>query len=514
VGSNPTLSAIAVPIGLRCIWLSYKLHDVLARVGPMLDPTQALAAAQRTKGTRFSPRLFWFFLLAALMINYPGRISRDALEQLIGAYDAQFLTDWHSPLVTWLWSLAGGWLGQPAGALLIQSVPLAFYAAVGPRRPVRWAGKDYLAAAFECAFKAGLIAFAGTVIKDVLLGAFLLASIAALQLSLSSGKPGRWLTAFLACLLVVALVRPANFVFLLVPGLAFILVYAATPRMRWVGALGVLAVSLLLLASYGPMSRFAFGAQPVQPERQLILFDLAGVSALTGKNLLHGIGGVPTGQLSDPRTCYSPAMWDPMAPWGECPEYSKAFDQSHDRAGLSPWLRAWGAAIILHPGAYLTHRSRHLHGVLTSGLGRFGERSAWGSKDALLALNSTDRAAELRALSGGRVPDGYFANAEQSVRLKPFSRMTWLMLGIRGMPLLALAVCVGLLAAQVRRRVRGLAADPVILLVTAFGVANVLVVAFFGVATSARYLLPLILCSYVAVLTLLQNRASQAAVSA
>jgi hypothetical protein len=480
-------------------------HRALARLKALPDPAAIFRFEVRGNAARFSPVLFWMFLAACVTVNYPGRLSADAVGQLIGAYDVAYLSDWHSPLIAWLWSIPGGLIGQPAGALLIQSLPLAFYAAVRSSRPFTMTARDCLALGIELAFKAALIALAGTIIKDVLLGGLVLAAVAALQLSLSGTARRGWVFLGLACLATIAMIRPTNFVLLLLPAWAFLYLGSASRRTFWLAASAVTLAALLLLPAYGVLTRGAFGPRPVQPEKQLILFDIAAVSASTGQNLFRGIGGWPADALPEPGTCYTPTMWDPMAAWGQCKGYSAAYDKSYGRAGGAPLLKQWVTSIVSHPGAYVSHRARHVVGSLQSGMGRFGERSAWGNKDALLAFNSADRAADLARISAGRLPRGYFATAEQSIRFKPFSRTTWILLGMRGMPVPALIACIGLLGWQLRRHRKGMAIDPVIVFATSLGLANVLLIGMFGVATSARYLLPLILCSYVAVLAALQK---------
>jgi hypothetical protein len=480
-------------------------HRALARLKALPAPSASFRIDVRGNPARFSHVIFWTFLAACVTVNYPGRLSADAVGQLIGAYDVAHLNNWHSPLIAWLWSIPGGLIGQPAGALLIQSLPLAFYAAVRSSRPFLMTARDGAALVVELAFKAALIALAGTIIKDVLLGGLVLAAVAALQLSLSGNNRKRWISLGLACLALVAMVRPANFVLLLIPAWAFLYFSGLSRRTFWLAAFGVTLAALLLLPAYGVLTRVAFGPRPVQPEKQLILFDIAAVSASAGQNLFRGIGGWPADGLPEPGTCYTPAMWDPMAPWGRCKGYSIAYDKSYHRAGGSPLVKQWATAIVSHPGAYVNHRARHVVGSLQSGMGRFGERSAWGNNDALIALNSTDKAAELARISAGRLPKGYFAMAEQSILPKPFSRMARIVLGTRGMPLVALIACIGLLGWQLRRHRKGAAIDPVIVFATSLGIANLLLVGVFGVSTSARYLLPLILCSYVAILAALQK---------
>jgi hypothetical protein len=46
---------------------------------------------------------------------------------LFQAQYVEAVNDWHAPAVTWLWSLFTPVLGQPAGALLVQSLLILVY---------------------------------------------------------------------------------------------------------------------------------------------------------------------------------------------------------------------------------------------------------------------------------------------------------------------------------------------------------------------------------------------------
>src|SRR5687768_12738907 len=115
---------------------------------PLLDFGPAAPEA----AVRFSWLIFAMFLILCVAVNYPGRLNEDSLLQLVGAADRGLLTDLHSPLVTWIWSLPAPVLGQPAAALLVQSLLLACYAAMVPAALPRDA-RGVAALAIETVFK-------------------------------------------------------------------------------------------------------------------------------------------------------------------------------------------------------------------------------------------------------------------------------------------------------------------------------------------------------------------------
>ncbi|HEY7810322.1 MAG TPA: hypothetical protein VIA98_08085 [Allosphingosinicella sp.] len=454
---------------------------------------------------RFSLPVFVLFSAACLAINYPGRLTVDGLVQLIGAIDRRYLTDWHSPLVTWLWSLPGGLLGQPFGAVLVQALPLSFYAAVRPSGPSAWTIKAVAALALVAVFKLALVVWAGIIIKDALLLGLVLAAVAAFQLSCAKGAGRLWPILFVCCVVIVGFIRPTNFVLLAIPALTLAFFYVRRGRRLWIAIALCAAGPLLLLPAGMTVNRWVFHAYPTHPEQQLILFDLAAVSARTGTNVFRGAEGWPVDRLPPPKACYTAAEWDPLSPWGRCAGYSQAYAEAVGRSGTAPLVRHWGTSLVRHHAAYRRHRVEHLIGSFGRSVDIVGEENPPPFDKKTLALNSSERDAEFRAVIAGRVPPDTFQKAHRSAHLRPFVGVSRLVLGQKGIGLLALAVCICLLARQGWLRFRGFATNPVVILATAIGLANVLMVGLFGVAAAARYLLPLIACAFVAAIAVLQQ---------
>src|SRR5215469_4207299 len=100
----------------------------------------------RSPEIRLSWRVYLALVLLAWLVNYPGRIGSDTLSQLTEAQNLQKLNDWHSPVVTWLFSLFTPALGQTAGALLVQALLVFFYPAIILRpQDHRWLGESNVA---------------------------------------------------------------------------------------------------------------------------------------------------------------------------------------------------------------------------------------------------------------------------------------------------------------------------------------------------------------------------------
>jgi len=208
--------------------------------------------------------------LLCLAVNWPGRLNEDSLQQFIGFCSPSDLSDLHSPIVTWLWSLPVAFARQPAAALLVQSTLLAAYAAVLPNPlPSEWRGLAILAA--ELAFKLSLVVLAGFIIKDVVLVGLLLVALATLQRSRSSERPVPWIFLSLILLALSLFVRPFNFIILGVAAALFL----PLALQRWRHYPAALAAACILfslsLPLYSSFNRYVAKARPGHAEVQLFL---------------------------------------------------------------------------------------------------------------------------------------------------------------------------------------------------------------------------------------------------
>ncbi|HEX8580203.1 MAG TPA: hypothetical protein VF655_11505, partial [Allosphingosinicella sp.] len=343
---------------------------------------------------RLSLPVFVLFFVACLAINYPGRLTVDGLVQLIGAIDRRYLTDWHGPLVSWLWSLPGDLLGQPFGAVLVQALPLSFYAAVRPSGPFFWTIRAVVALVLELVFKLALVVWAGIIIKDALLLGLILVAVAAFQLSCANGAARMWPVLFVCCLVIVGFIRPTNFVLLAIPALTLAFFYVRRGRRLWFAVALSVGGPLLLLPAGMMVNRWVFHGYPTHPEQQLILFDLAAVSARTGTNVFRGIEGWPVDRLPPPKACYTAAEWDPLSSWGRCAGYAQAYAEVAGTSSTAPLVRHWATSILRHHAAYGRHRVEHLIESFGRSVDIVGEENPPPFDKSTLALNSSERGAD------------------------------------------------------------------------------------------------------------------------
>lgn len=454
---------------------------------------------------RFHPFVFAAFLYLSFSVNYPGHLNPDSLEQLVWAAHPQQMTDWHSPVVTWLWSMSGPLLGQPAGALMIQCLCMSFFVAVLPVFPQHNARTLSLLFA-EGFFRLALVAIAGIVIKDVLLACLILAILAALQLSRSSGNRSRWLGIAATAFIAVLLVRPTNFLMVLIMWALISPILFRNVRSYLLALIVVCVLLVCVVPATDFVNRVVLGAQNARAQKQLIIFDIAGMSKHTGQNLFATLPEWPVATLPPPIPCYNPKRWDPYFFLGDCKGYDDAFDvaSKQTRSGLTGW---WFEQVIRHPVAYLQHRLAYSRKLIRTDQHIIFPRAPYSD-----TLNSTldprDRdpnfnaeILETRGLGAAHID--FWPN---TVAEEPFAKISSLLFGWRNAYILSAVMCLVLWAWTMRRHFTGREVDPTATLAAATGLGNIGMLMLFGVASEGRYLLTTICCAWIALLIALRPR--------
>lgn len=450
---------------------------------------------------QFHPLLFLVFAVAAFLTNYPGRLNADSFEQLLQAYDPATLTDWHSPIITWLWKLAGMAGPQPAAALAVQCALFAFFAAVLPVFPKidrRWA----IALAAEAAFRVALIGLAGIVVKDLMLCAMLLCMIACLQLAQTSQRKTPYILSAAGLLVMSLMVRPTNFLFFAAAWAILSLTLFSSVR-SYILAVAIATVAMVAAVPVNnAVNRTLLGAHDAHAEKQLIIFDVAGISKYGGHNGFPEWKGWANRDLPDPAGCYWTRQWDPFAFYGRCHGYAETFDSvanMHRQSAISWWL----SEVAANPAAYLRHRLAY-------------SRKMFLDPTALIAAghqvgvtNSVGEAAIRQTYFVHRRGADQIAIWKDNAVSVPLLSVTAAAFSEKAAFLLAVMVCLAVLGWNLRAHFRGEDKDPVLTLVAALGIGNLVMLAFFGVASEGRYLLPTTCCGYLALLMALRSWAAR-----
>lgn len=295
-----------------------------------------------------------------LALYWPGAMMNDSLNQYKEAVSGRF-TDWHPPVMAWLWSVLRRVHDGPAPLFALHLCAywagIAAYADAARRLGHR---RIALALALSGAFPA-FVFMNAYVIKDVGMAAALVAGSGLLFWFRSQGRRPGWGWAAAAALLLAygTLVR-TNAVFAIGPLLA----YAMAPD-RWLRPLrlGAVAVVVALAAVPGSMVVNQLLFHPVQRHavESLFLYDIAGTAAQLHEPALLA----PRARMSDEQlqACYSPFWWDSFSAWGPCGRWVARPDP--DRATYGEGLAAqWLGTIAAHPLAWAEHRLKHFNSEL------------------------------------------------------------------------------------------------------------------------------------------------------
>jgi hypothetical protein len=438
------------------------------------------------------------FAAICFAVSYPGRLNQDSLYAVITMTAPGELGNWHSATLGWLWSLPGALLGQPAGALLIQSLLLGLYAGFLPC--VTPTIRGWLTLSLELVFRFMLAGSFGSIGKDIVVLAAMLIMIQLLRYRLHATLHYAHVATLALLATLVLLIKAPNFL-IFVLCLALMLPFFLR-SLKLCGV--VVAIALLLGILAVPLNRAVdrnvFQAKDVHPDKQLVIFDLAAISMRTGTNAFAKVPGWPVATLPPIGTCFLPNMWDPFAQWGPCSGYSAAYDRL-DR----PLTRRWAIEILSHPIAYAQHRLTYA-GYLV----RSPDHATWGIggyavNDAASAASMTERREMMKRLRANRPVELWQAQ----IAAMPF---IWLEAHLLKFPKVQSVGLVGSLAVLLLcwlRRREGVRLGA--LLPASLGLGNFGTLVVFGVADPGRYLLPTVCLFYVALLALLVPRHEESA---
>lgn len=308
----------------------------------------------------------------AISVNFPGRANSDTIDMLYQARNLDALNDWHAPFITFVYGLLSPIFGSPAGALILQAAIIMVWPAYIFSRIVHSRsgfGSKLLGISVWCIVCSAFIALAGQIWKDMLVVGFagiLLVLAAALFYEFRRGQIKTLAVAATAsCLLAFCLVRPPNIAIIALAAFACAF-FTASSVPKWRLALSIAAGIAGLFAAQTLVERQFFAAKHSHPIMPLIVFDLAGISVNTGKDVFQALEG-PTKPTLPPWTCYTPKAADDFM-WGKCRDYSVILGQDFPRL-----LRFWLREIRMHPIAYLQHRLNF--SARTSDPGSTAERS-------------------------------------------------------------------------------------------------------------------------------------------
>ena len=297
-----------------------------------------------------------------LLIFYPGVMT----------YDAKFvyqdiakgtMGDWQSPVMVWLWALIDP-IAPGAGSMFL--LIAATY----------WLGFGVLSLALASRGKASALllpllamtppalSFAGIIWRDVLFATcWLLAATTAFAVSGRSSQI-RLTGQVLALVLVIfgVLLRPNAL--LAAPILTAYVVWLSRVSLRKAAILYVPAVfglfGIVQLVYYGMLD-----AKRQHPLQTIMIFDLGGISHFSKENQFPVAWSEPESAMLL-NNCYQPTLWDIYWRLEPCDFVMRKVEREKGLFGTPAISRAWRAAILHHPIAYLQHRSAFMWNFLAA----------------------------------------------------------------------------------------------------------------------------------------------------
>ena len=306
------------------------------------------------------PLLVGALFAANVALHFPGTMTNDSINQYAEAISGRY-TDWHPPVMAWLWSVLRLAADGPAPFLLLH---LALY----------WAGFGLLADGMRRSGHpriALLIALAGafppflylnaSVVKDVGMVAFWLAGVGLMfWFRVQERRIPVPVGVLVAALVLYGTLVRSNALFALGP----LLMYALAPA-HWLRStrlmVGAVVIAVLALPVTQLANRLLFDPHSRDAVHSLFLFDLMGIAAHENDPSL--VEPRATLSASDLKACYTPYWWDSLSPWGRCAARTHRPDTDHATVGEGLALQ-WAKTIIAHPAAYAVHRLKHFNSAV------------------------------------------------------------------------------------------------------------------------------------------------------
>ncbi|MBD8166115.1 hypothetical protein K6L24_13145 [Erwinia persicina] len=304
---------------------------------------------------------------------YPGIVSSDALDQY--EQGSRFIfTDWHPPIMSFIWSLTDKVILGPFGMLLLEC---AMY----------WGSLLLLSISIPAKHKilslsvviVGFMPFAlGTlshILKDVFHAVTWMLAVGLISVNAKSESGKRKAIIFASLLLVVGSMFRFNAIFGLLPLVWLLLAKVNIDAWKkWSIVCFAFPLCTVLITSV--FNYQILNASKSKAYQSLIVFDIGGVSHFADKNYFNEEW--TSAEDSKVRTdCYDSRSWNSYA-WGPCAFILKRLvaSGSWDDGSL---MRNWLGAMLHQPRAYLYHRYENYMNLLWQPGGILEERTAKNS---------------------------------------------------------------------------------------------------------------------------------------
>lgn len=312
-----------------------------------LPRTDRSEAASRPSPLLTLERVAFLGMLLTLAVYMPGFMSADSLDQLRQARISVF-SDWHPPVMAWVWKGMDGIVAGPFGMLLLQAAAWWFGLAlfIGHLFRHRLAPLLLLVVGFWPPF----FAMVGTIWKDVQMAT---AMTLACGLLLLGKKQGGWpLYAALLALAYAAAMRH-NALPAVIPLAAFAAWLASARLVGWIQRLLIILLvtgGLIVLPTWVNDQATDVKGYAIQT---LFAYDLVGISTQVGQNLLPPAIQPHPLTPSELQSMYTPWSLAPIY-WNVDPRLNLTISSQPE--AVAELQQAWRSAVWTHKAAYLKHR--------------------------------------------------------------------------------------------------------------------------------------------------------------
>jgi hypothetical protein len=297
-----------------------------------------------------------------LLIFYPGVMT----------YDAKFvyedmakgtIGDWQSPVMGWLWALIDP-IAPGAGSMFLL-IAATYWLGFGVLSlALAFRGKASALLLPLLAMTPPALCLVGVIWRDVLFATCWLLAATVAFAGCERSLPIKLTGQALALVLVIfgVLLRPNAL--LAAPILAAYAVWLSQASLRKTAifyipaAIGFFAV--VQLVYYGMLD-----AKRQHPLQTIMIFDLGGISHFSKENQFP-VDWSESENTMLLNSCYKPTLWDIYWRLEPCDFVMRKVELEKGLFGTSAISKAWLAAILHHPIAYLQHRSAFMWNFLAA----------------------------------------------------------------------------------------------------------------------------------------------------
>ncbi|MGP9420142.1 hypothetical protein ACT3RT_14260 [Ewingella sp. AOP9-I1-14] len=289
-------------------------------------------------------------LIITLRAFFPGLITSDSLDQYQQATSFIF-SDWHPPMMSFIWALTNDWIPGPFGMLLLDCI-LYWGALLLLSISIPAENRKISIAVMISGFMPFTVNALSHIGKDVLQAVVWLFAVGVITVLYSRGEIRKKYLILSVVLLFIGNALRFNAIFGLLP-----LVWLLLQKINisaWRKWLIILIIfPLLTILSTAAFNYGFLHASKSRVYQSLVVFDIGGISHFSGKDYF----GESWGNNESEKvitSCYEPKAWDTYA-WGSCSFVLNKLQQSGSWTDGS-LMKKWIFSLAHEPGAYLRHR--------------------------------------------------------------------------------------------------------------------------------------------------------------